>query len=643
MSESQEQDPTSNRRSHTRVEITHISRSPSVSSSVADLHENGVQVSGGVSPQYSVLEPVFEDPERSVTESGGSVDEFPTKHEGDKSAYSTGNTDTDQSRRPHAQPGYAWTVADSAAPSSYPYRPVPPVYSRASPYPYPPYMPPYSTVPPGYGNPYGPAIVNHTPPKSILYPAAAAPSSAPGHVVGPSQDEPDPTAKETPNRGSTRDTLLENFTSEANLKFENELRQTFRAEGQPRELFRKILEAHRIKEAKKAKLLQADAADRKQQPTQVPPVETANTHAAAQPQVGNQGPKDSNDATTVPGPAYPYPPMHPPTSDPTAPSPVPGYIYPQYPPLYPPQYPLQYPPQYPPQYRPQYPPQQPWSGYPYPTPPFVRPPYAPWPQASPLHHTADKPPTAEPPVKETLSEEEALKREREEQEMKRERAMEAAMAAAARAEETTRAREEGHRAATVAAEAEAAQAKREQRVAEQARADAKLAAAAEAAVVADRQELMYVKALRLFEERERYALDFADRERRLYREALRNGLQIGASGGRGGRSSTLEQLVARDLVAVLTKRAEVGWQSDEEEGDHVDGDGDSDSEPYQRIPARRGKLDKWHPKLRRGTAETLKTSAPSIPLAPELPEPGNPDELDRGILADESARSAEHS
>lgn len=229
---------------------------------------------------------------------------------------------------------------------------------------------------------------------------------------------------------------------------------------------------------------------------------------------------------------------------------------------------------------------------------------------------------------------------RAEQEIERERKIEAATAAAARAEETARVREEGRRAATMAAEAEAAQAKREQRLAEQARTDAKLAAAVEAAAVADRQELMYVKALRVFQERERYALDFADRERRLYREALRNGLQIGAGGGGGWRSSTLDKFAARELLGVLTKRAEVGWESEEEEGDQLDSD--SDSEPYQRIPPRRGKLGKWHPKLRHGTVDTLKTSAPSIPLAPELPEPNSSDELGRGILADEGARSAEH-
>ena len=556
-----------------------------------------------------------------MAETVDSVEEFLAKSQPYPSAYSHGNTDTNQSHGPNAQPGYAWTVTDNR-PASYPYPAAPQVYQSytAPPYSYAPYNPNYSTVAPGYVVPYQPATMAYVPqPPPAPYPAPVALSSASGRFVGPSQDVPDPILRKTPNRGPSQDTSLENFTSEANLKFENELRQTFWMERQPKELFQKIIEAHRIKEAKKAKLLRTDAADQKQQPTQVPSADTEDTRAGPEPQVGHQGPRNPQGATTVPGLPYPYP-MYPPAPAPNPPSQVPGYVYPQYPP------------------------QQPWPGYPYPPPPPVQPPYFPSPQPSPAHHTADEQPAADPPGTETFDQEELLKRlttlMREEKETSIQREEEAAMAAAVRAEEIKRAREEGRRDATMAAAADAAQAQKEQRLAEHARTDAKLAAAVEAAVVADRQELMYVKALRLFEERERYALDFANRERRLYREALRNGLQIGASGGGSGRSSMPEKIVARELVDALTKRAEIDWESEEEEGDHVEGD--SDSEPYQRAPARRVKMGKWHPKLPHGTVETLKTSAPSIPLAPELPEPNSPEELDRGIIADETARLAEH-
>lgn len=47
----------SGRHSHTHIDITHISRSPSPGSQDDELHENGVQVSAGVSPQYSVIQP----------------------------------------------------------------------------------------------------------------------------------------------------------------------------------------------------------------------------------------------------------------------------------------------------------------------------------------------------------------------------------------------------------------------------------------------------------------------------------------------------------------------------------------------------------------------------------------------------------
>src|ERR1700712_317514 len=47
----------SSRESHTHIDITHVAGSPSPSSQDDELHESGVQVSAGVSPQYSVIQP----------------------------------------------------------------------------------------------------------------------------------------------------------------------------------------------------------------------------------------------------------------------------------------------------------------------------------------------------------------------------------------------------------------------------------------------------------------------------------------------------------------------------------------------------------------------------------------------------------
>src|ERR1700761_6013855 len=56
------------RESHTHIDITHIApHSPSPSSPDDELHENGVQVSAGVSPQYSVIQPI-----QSQSQSGSS-------------------------------------------------------------------------------------------------------------------------------------------------------------------------------------------------------------------------------------------------------------------------------------------------------------------------------------------------------------------------------------------------------------------------------------------------------------------------------------------------------------------------------------------------------------------------------------------
>jgi hypothetical protein len=61
------------REGHTRIDITHIApRSPSTGSQDDELHENGVHISGNISPQYSIIQPV-----QSQSQSGSS------SHQGD--------------------------------------------------------------------------------------------------------------------------------------------------------------------------------------------------------------------------------------------------------------------------------------------------------------------------------------------------------------------------------------------------------------------------------------------------------------------------------------------------------------------------------------------------------------------------------